>query len=146
MHGQDPFTRGPIAVGSSKMQREAEHRRILIVDDEEGFRDGLADLLGMEGYAVSVARDAVEAVRILPEIKPDVIPLDLRMPHLDGEAFLPGRGGVSLQALRGAAVAPLAGAGPAVGSTGRFSGGPDRRLRAEFPRPGSARPPPSRRC
>ncbi len=76
------------------MQREAEHRRILIVDDEEGFRDGLADLLGMEGYAVSVARDAVEAVRILPEIKPDVILLDLRMPHLDGEAFLRGMGGL----------------------------------------------------
>jgi len=34
-------------------------RRILIVDDEEGFRDGVADLLQMEGYTVSVARDAV---------------------------------------------------------------------------------------
>src|SRR5260370_34434824 len=80
------------------VKREAEHRRILIVDDEEGFRDGLADLLAMEGYAVSVARDAVEAVRLLPESKPAVILLDLRMPHLDGEAFLRGMGG--LQASR----------------------------------------------
>ena len=69
-------------------------RRVLIVDDEEGFRDGVADLLGMEGYDVSVARDAVEAVRVLPVIRPEVILLDLRMPHLDGEAFLRGMMGL----------------------------------------------------
>lgn len=69
-------------------------RRILIVDDEEGFRDGVADLLGMEGYQVSVARDAVEAVRKLPEFRPEVILLDLRMPHLDGESFLRGMSGL----------------------------------------------------
>lgn len=69
-------------------------RRVLIVDDEEGFRDGVADLLGMEGYDVSVARDAVEAVRVLPVFRPEVILLDLRMPHLDGEAFLRGMTGL----------------------------------------------------
>jgi CheY-like chemotaxis protein len=69
-------------------------RRVLIVDDEEGFRDGVADLLGMEGYDVSVARDAVEAVRVLPVFRPEVILLDLRMPHLDGEAFLRGMMGL----------------------------------------------------
>ena len=69
-------------------------RRVLIVDDEEGFRDGVADLLHMEGYEVSVARDAVEAVQVLPEFRPEVILLDLHMPHLDGEAFLRGIGGL----------------------------------------------------
>jgi DNA-binding response OmpR family regulator len=68
----------------------AQRHRILIVDDEEGFRDGMADLLNMEGYEVSVARDAVEAVSMLPDFRPDVILLDLRMPLLDGEAFLRG--------------------------------------------------------
>src|SRR5258705_6166357 len=63
-------------------------RRVLIVDDEEGFRDGVADLLGMEGYDVSVARDAVEAVRVLPVFRPEVILLDLRMPPLDCGAIL----------------------------------------------------------
>ena len=77
-----------------KRQRASEVRRVLIVDDEEGFRDGVADLLGMEGYAVSVARNAVEAVSRLPEFKPDVILLDLRMPMLDGEGFLRGMEGL----------------------------------------------------
>src|SRR3982751_1202304 len=77
------------------MKRRANSaRRVLIVGDEEGFRDGVADLLGMEGYQVSVARDAVEAVRVLPEFRPEVILLDLRMPHLDGEGFLRGMGGL----------------------------------------------------
>ena len=69
-------------------------RRVLVVDDEEGFRDGVADLLGMEGYEVAIARDAVEAVRVLPEFRPEVILLDLRMPHLDGEGFLRGMSGL----------------------------------------------------
>jgi DNA-binding response OmpR family regulator len=77
-----------------KRQGRRTGHRVLIVDDEEGFRDGVADLLGMEGYEVSVARDAVEAVRVLPEFRPEVILLDLRMPHLDGEGFLRGMGGL----------------------------------------------------
>ena len=74
--------------GGSK--KGAPKRRILVVDDEEGFRDGVADLLSMEGYAVSVARNAIEAVSVLPDFRPEVILLDLRMPLLDGEAFLRG--------------------------------------------------------
>jgi DNA-binding NtrC family response regulator len=69
---------------------------VLIVDDEEGFRDGVSDLLGLEGYTVAIARDAVEAVRLLPEFRPDVILLDLRMPLLDGEGFLRGMAGMSV--------------------------------------------------
>ena len=70
----------------------------MIVDDEEGFRDGVADLLGMEGYVVSVARNAVEAVRLVPEFRPEVILLDLRMPLLDGEGFLRGMNGLPASA------------------------------------------------
>jgi CheY-like chemotaxis protein len=77
-----------------KQELDSEPRRVLIVDDEEGFRDGLADLLEMEGYAVLVAKDAVDAVRVLPEFRPEVILLDLRMPNLDGEGFMRGMGGL----------------------------------------------------
>ena len=77
-----------------KRQRATQPRRILIVDDEEGFRDMVADLLSLEGYVVAVASDAVEAVRVMPEFRPDAILLDLRMPHLDGEGFLRGLSGL----------------------------------------------------
>src|SRR5436190_21702833 len=73
---------------------EKPRRRVLIVDDEAGFRAGVADLLTMEGYQVTTAGDAVEAVHMLPEIKPEIILLDLRMPLLDGEAFLRGLRGL----------------------------------------------------
>jgi len=73
-----------------KRSRERTQRRILIVDDEEGFRDGVADLLQMEGYEVCVARDAVEAVHLMPGFRPEAILLDLRMPNLDGEGFMRG--------------------------------------------------------
>ena len=63
-------------------------RSILVIDDEQGFRDGVVDLLEMEGYSVRAARNAVEAVPLLPEFRPDLILLDLRMPLLDGESFL----------------------------------------------------------
>lgn len=72
--------------------------RVLVVDDEEGFRDGVADLLEMEGYQVLVARNAVEAVPLLPGFRPDVILLDLRMPLLDGEGFLRGMSGLPASA------------------------------------------------
>ena len=73
-------------------------RRVMIVDDEEGFREGVADLLGMEGYQVSVARDAIEAIRLMPQFKPEVILLDLRMPLLDGEGFMRGMNGLPASA------------------------------------------------
>jgi CheY-like chemotaxis protein len=81
-------------LGGGTVKSRQKGHRVLIVDDEEGFRDGVADLLQMEGYSVSVARDAVEAVRMLPEFRPEVILLDLRMPLLDGEGFLRGMSGL----------------------------------------------------
>jgi CheY-like chemotaxis protein len=69
-------------------QNVSRRRGILVIDDEEGFRDGVVDLLEMEGYSVRAARNAVEAVPLLPEFRPDIILLDLGMPLLDGESFL----------------------------------------------------------
>ena len=60
-----------ITLSTMKLPEPHRGRRILIVDDEEGFRDGMADLLDMEGYAVAVARDAIEAVRLVPEFRPE---------------------------------------------------------------------------
>ena len=66
-----------------------EHaKRILAVDDDADFREGLTDVLDEFGYRVRTAsngREALEALRREPP--PDVILLDLRMPVMDGREF-----------------------------------------------------------
>jgi two-component system, NtrC family, response regulator AtoC len=58
---------------------------ILIVDDEEGIREFIADALSADGHETAEAADAMEAVKQLHERGFDVMLTDLRMPGaLDG--------------------------------------------------------------
>lgn len=62
---------------------------VMIVEDDPAIRDGLAQLLELEGYRVSRAengRDSLNQLAAGP--RPDVIVLDLVMPVMDGWAFL----------------------------------------------------------
>ncbi len=60
--------------------------RIVIADDHPIFRDGLRRLLESEGdlKVVGEACDGYEAVKLAAEIKPDILLLDLAMPHHTG--------------------------------------------------------------
>ena len=63
--------------------------RLLIVDDEDGFRRSLVDRLRLRGYESTDLGDgteAVKAVRADPDI--DVVILDRKMPQVDGEQVL----------------------------------------------------------
>ncbi len=62
--------------------------RILIVDDEEGTRSGLAGLLRGDGYLVDTAEDGVAALERVNEAPPDVVVTDLQMPRMDGMELL----------------------------------------------------------
>src|ERR1700686_3888350 len=62
--------------------------RILIVDDESNARAALAEILREEGYATETAADGFKALGKLEEFTPDVILTDLKMPGLDGIAFM----------------------------------------------------------
>lgn len=67
-------------------------RRILIVEDDVECREVLSELLGMQGYGVSEAKDGADAVRqLVGGLRPAVILLDLVMPRLDGRGFLAWR-------------------------------------------------------
>ena len=66
----------------------ANRGRILIVDDESNARAALSEILREEGYATETAADGFKALGKLDEFMPDVILTDLKMPGLDGIAFI----------------------------------------------------------
>src|SRR5690606_25759690 len=58
--------------------------RILVVDDEEGIRKVLRQLLEYEGHEVRVATSGGEALGVYPEFRPDIVFLDVKMARMDG--------------------------------------------------------------
>lgn len=68
--------------------RRATGRRILVVDDEREVGETIADILRRDGHAVALAADGAQALeRVLTE-PIDAVLCDLRMPMMDGPAFL----------------------------------------------------------
>ncbi|MGH7526911.1 MAG: ATPase, T2SS/T4P/T4SS family [Gemmatimonadales bacterium] len=61
---------------------------VLLVEDEDQLRRVMKDLLEREGYAVSEARDGIQALDQVDRVAPDVIILDLNLPGLDGYSVL----------------------------------------------------------
>ncbi|HVT40234.1 MAG TPA: sigma-54 dependent transcriptional regulator [Gemmatimonadaceae bacterium] len=59
-------------------------RRILIVDDEQGIRAALTQLLEYEGYEVQVAGSGAEGIALYPTWRPQLTFLDVKMAGLDG--------------------------------------------------------------
>jgi two-component system OmpR family response regulator len=58
--------------------------RILVVDDEEALRDLVTTALEFVGHTVETAADGLAALSLVPTFVPDLIVLDVAMPHLDG--------------------------------------------------------------
>jgi putative two-component system response regulator len=70
-------------------QRSFKHARIMIVDDEPGNVDLLKRVLERAGFhKVDSTNDPREAVALYVDTRPDLILLDLHMPHLDGLAVM----------------------------------------------------------
>lgn len=72
---------------------------VLVVDDEESYRHALAVGLSHEGFAVEVAADGQEALKLFHRLRPSLVLLDV---------MLPGQSGVELcQRLRAIAPVPV---------------------------------------
>jgi two-component system, OmpR family, response regulator len=63
-------------------------RLILIIDDEAGVRELLADALKLAGFETLTAADAMVAQTILRTSKPDLLIVDINMPLMDGFEFI----------------------------------------------------------
>ncbi|PCJ54705.1 MAG: hypothetical protein COA79_21570 [Planctomycetota bacterium] len=58
--------------------------KILLVDDDDGFRASLFTCLTLEGYSVIETSNGKEALKILLDKKIDILITDMLMPWMDG--------------------------------------------------------------
>lgn len=68
--------------------RTAASTRVLIVDDEENQRRGLASMIAAWGFTTDMASDGQEALDKLGQFDPHVLITDLMMPRMDGFELL----------------------------------------------------------
>ncbi len=59
---------------------------VIIADDQTLFREGIKDLLENEKniQVIAEAADGREALRLVKKLRPNVILLDIKLPHMDG--------------------------------------------------------------
>jgi two-component system KDP operon response regulator KdpE len=62
----------------------AEHKHILVVDDESQITRVLRTSLSSHGYDIRVANDGETALEIMKDWSPDLVITDLTMPNMDG--------------------------------------------------------------
>jgi DNA-binding response OmpR family regulator len=63
--------------------------KVLMVDDEEPFRNTTSKILSRRGYATTMAASGEEALEILRKDFHDIVVLDIKMPGISGNEALP---------------------------------------------------------
>jgi signal transduction histidine kinase len=68
------------------VRHEGQNLRILLVDDHRVVREALAAMLQRQANfdVVGEAGDGIEAIELTEQLHPDVIVMDINMPHMDG--------------------------------------------------------------
>ena len=63
---------------------DTQQYSILVVDDEENIRWLYKEELEEEGYSIKAAASGEEALEMVPEMKPDLVVMDIKMPGISG--------------------------------------------------------------
>jgi DNA-binding response OmpR family regulator len=63
-------------------------KKIAIVEDDPLLGRALVDKLGMEGFETVLIPDGAEALAQIQQTQPDLILLDIMLPHVDGFGIL----------------------------------------------------------
>jgi len=79
----DPGTPASIPA-ADEMPGATDSPRVLVVDDEPSVIEVFREFLASQGYDLSVATSCEEALRFIPELRPDVILTDINLPGLSG--------------------------------------------------------------
>jgi two-component system, OmpR family, response regulator MprA len=69
---------------STAEQAAGDPVTVLLVDDDPALRQALQLALHLDGYRVAVAPDGAQALAALPDVRPDLLVLDLMMPYVNG--------------------------------------------------------------
>jgi DNA-binding response OmpR family regulator len=62
--------------------------RLLVIDDDPAIRRSLFEMLSEEGFVVDAAETAERAMELFPDLGPDVVLTDVRMPGMNGIELL----------------------------------------------------------
>jgi len=62
----------------------AERKKVLVVDDDEDTRTGIAELIELLGHDVLVAASGPQAIGIFAEHMPDLVCIDIGLPGMNG--------------------------------------------------------------
>ena len=85
-----PNEKGGRTIGPAIQHGEAISPRILLIDDEQRILNFVSRGLRRDGFAVDVAAEGSEGLRLATSESYDLVILDLLMPGLDGKAVLRG--------------------------------------------------------
>ena len=66
------------------MAMQGVRTRVLVIEDEESYRQALSSGLGAEGFEVVLAEDGFEGLRLFSEHEPDIVLLDMLLPGMHG--------------------------------------------------------------
>jgi len=68
----------------SHIKKETSVKNILLVDDDDGFRESVRETLSLSGYEVHEVNNGADALKCLKTMNIDLLITDILMPELEG--------------------------------------------------------------